>query len=80
MSFYPANWTSNNHSTPYTNVPPQDRPLVQNCSPYNLQAFSAAGCQISMCDGSVRTVTTSISSTVWFAAVWPDDGQVVGDW
>src|SRR5262249_17036966 len=80
MSFFPANWTSNNHSTPFTAVPPQDRPTVANCSPYNLQSFSAAGCQVSMCDGSVRTVPTSISSTVWFAAIWPDDGQVLGDW
>jgi hypothetical protein len=53
---------------------------VANCSPYNLQAFSLAGCQVSMCDGSVRTVPSSISSTVWFAAIWPDDGQPVGDW
>jgi prepilin-type N-terminal cleavage/methylation domain-containing protein len=80
MSFYPANWTSNNKSTPLTTAPPQDRPLVANCSPYNIQAMSASGCQISMCDGSVRSVTTNISSTVWFAAVWPDDGQVAGDW
>jgi prepilin-type N-terminal cleavage/methylation domain-containing protein len=81
MSFYPANWASNNHSTPFMTAPPQDRPLVENCSPYNIQAFSATGCQISMCDGSVRSVKTSISSTVWFAAVWPDDGQVLpGDW
>jgi prepilin-type N-terminal cleavage/methylation domain-containing protein len=80
MSFFPANWVSNNQSTPFTAVPPQDRPTVANCSPYNLQSFSAAGCQVSMCDGSVRTVPTSISSTVWFAAIWPDDGQVPGDW
>jgi prepilin-type N-terminal cleavage/methylation domain-containing protein len=80
MSFFPANWTSNNHSTPFLAVPPQDRPLPENCSPYNLQAFTAAGCQVSMCDGSVRTVTTSISPTVWFAAIWPDDGQPLGDW
>ena len=80
MSFFPANWTSNNRSTPYTAVPPQNRPTVTNCSPYNLQSFSAAGCQVAMCDGSVRTVTTSISSTVWFAAIWPDDGLVPGDW
>jgi prepilin-type N-terminal cleavage/methylation domain-containing protein len=80
MSFYPANWTSNNHSSPLTTAPPQDRPTVADCSPYNIQAFSSSGCQISMCDGSVRTVTTSISSTVWFAAVWPDDGQVAGEW
>ncbi|HEY1378381.1 MAG TPA: DUF1559 domain-containing protein [Gemmataceae bacterium] len=80
MSFFPANWTSNNHSTPFTAVPPQNAPLVANCSPYNLQSFSNSGCQVSMCDGSVRSVTTSISSVVWFAAVWPDDGQVLGDW
>ena len=46
MSFFPANWTSNNKSTPYTAVPPQNRPTVANCSPHNLQAFTAAGCQI----------------------------------
>jgi prepilin-type N-terminal cleavage/methylation domain-containing protein len=80
MSFFPANWTSNNKSTPFTAVPPQTQPTVANCSPYNLQAFTTSGCQISMCDGSVRTVPTSISSTVWFAAIWPDDGLVLGDW
>jgi prepilin-type N-terminal cleavage/methylation domain-containing protein len=80
MSFFPANWTSNNRSTPFTAVPPQNKPTVANCSPYNLQSFSAGGCQVGLCDGSVRTVQTSISSTVWFAAIWPDDGQVLGDW
>jgi prepilin-type N-terminal cleavage/methylation domain-containing protein len=80
MSFFPANWTSNNQSSPFTAAPPQNRPLPQNCSPYNLQAFSDSGCQVSLCDGSVRSVKTSISSTVWFAAIWPDDGNVLGDW
>jgi prepilin-type N-terminal cleavage/methylation domain-containing protein len=81
MAFFPANWTSNNRSTPFTAVPPQNRPTVANCSPYNLQSFTDSGCQVSMCDGSVRSVRTSISSTVWFAAIWPDDGQILGgDW
>ncbi|HVK08028.1 MAG TPA: DUF1559 domain-containing protein [Gemmataceae bacterium] len=81
MAFFPTNWNSNNKSLPYTSAPPQNRPLVANCSPYNLQAFTAAGCQIGMCDGSVRSVKTSISSVVWFAVVWPDDGQAIsGDW
>jgi prepilin-type N-terminal cleavage/methylation domain-containing protein len=81
MSFFPANWTSNNASTPYTAVPPQMMPTVANCSPYNLQAFSVSGCQVSMCDGSVRSVKSSISSTIWFAAIWPDDGNPLpGDW
>jgi len=81
MSFFPANWTSNNMSTPYTAVPPQNMPTVATCSPYNLQSFSVTGCQVSMCDGSVRSVKSSINSNVWFAASWPDDGQVLpGDW
>src|SRR5262249_22855035 len=81
MAFFPTNWDSNNKSMPFTSVPPQNKPLVANCSPYNMQAFTAGGCQISMCDGSVRSVKSSINSTVWFAVVWPDDGQVVpGDW
>ena len=80
MSFFPTNWVSNDKSTPFTTVPPQDQPAVANCSPYNLQAFSTSGCQISMCDGSVRTVPTSISSTVWFAAIWPDDGLILEAW
>jgi prepilin-type N-terminal cleavage/methylation domain-containing protein len=79
MAFFPANWTSNNYSTPYVAAPPQNMPLVANCSPYNLQAFTTSGCQISMCDGSVRNVHTSISSIVWFAAIWPDDGETLGD-
>jgi prepilin-type N-terminal cleavage/methylation domain-containing protein len=81
MSFFPCNWTTNNVSTPITTVPPQMMPTVANCSPYNLQAFSVSGCQVSMCDGSVRSVKSSINSTVWYAACWPDDGQVLpGDW
>jgi hypothetical protein len=27
----------------------------------------------------VRTVQSSVSSTVWYAVIWPDDGEVVGD-
>jgi prepilin-type N-terminal cleavage/methylation domain-containing protein len=78
MSFFPVNWTTNNISTPFTTVPPQNQPSVANCSPYNLQAFTYAGCQISMCDGSVRNLKTSISSTVWYAICWPNDGIAVG--
>lgn len=80
MAFFPANWTSNNMSTPFTAAPPQNKPLVANCSPYNLQSFSNSGCQVSMCDGSVRNVNTSINALVWFAAIWPDDGEPLGDW
>ena len=84
MSFFAPNWTSvnyNNNNTPKTAAPPQNMPSVANCNPYNVQAFTAAGCLVGLCDGSVRAVSASISSTTWYSAIWPNDGQVLGsDW
>jgi len=77
MSFFAPNWTS----TGLTASPPQVKPLIPACNPYNVQGFSVSGCQVSMCDGSVRTVSPSVSSTTWYAAIWPNDGIVLGsDW
>jgi prepilin-type N-terminal cleavage/methylation domain-containing protein len=84
MAFFAPNWTStnyNNNLTPKTAVPPQNQPTVANCSPYNLQAFSPAGCQVVLGERHVRTVSTSISSTTWYAAIWPNDNIPLGsDW
>ncbi len=64
-----------------TTVPPQNKPTVSSCNPDNVQAMSAAGCMIGMCDGSVRNVTTSISPSTWYRATWPQDGLPMGsDW
>jgi prepilin-type N-terminal cleavage/methylation domain-containing protein len=77
MSFFAPNWTS----TGTTASPPQVKPSIAACNPYNVQGFTIAGCQVSMCDGSVRTVSPEVSSSTWYAAIWPNDGLVLGpDW
>ena len=77
MSFFAPNWTS----TGLTASPPQVKPSIASCNPYNIQGFSLSGCQVSMCDGSVRTVPPGVSSTTWYAAIWPNDGIELGaDW
>ena len=43
--------------------------------------FSPAGIMVSMMDGSVRLVTTSVSQNTWSYALWPSDGIPLGpDW
>lgn len=62
-------------------VTPQLQPTMANCQAYNLQAMSAGGVQVGLCDGSVRNVSTSISGTTWARAIYPNDGLVLGsDW
>ena len=72
-------WTG---TSPNPGAPvPQNAPTVANCNPQNAQAMDASGCMVAMLDGSVRTVSTSISPTTWFAILWYDDGFVLGsDW
>jgi len=60
---------------------PQVAPPTVACDPSRLQTFSAGGIQVLLMDGSVRTVTPSISQSTWTFAILPDDGQVLGsDW
>jgi prepilin-type N-terminal cleavage/methylation domain-containing protein len=60
---------------------PQLMPTVADCDPRNLQALDPGGCLVSMFDGSVRTVGPSVNGTTWYAAIWPQDGAVLGpDW
>ncbi|WP_246524784.1 DUF1559 family PulG-like putative transporter [Gemmata palustris] len=59
----------------FTTQPPQtalwDRP----------NAYNASGVQVAMLDGSVRSVTTSITPATWYTANHPSDGGVLGsDW
>jgi hypothetical protein len=59
---------------------PQSAPKVADCNPYLLQATDG-GCQVGLMDGSVRTVSPSVSGTSWVRAIWPRDGMVIGsDW
>jgi prepilin-type N-terminal cleavage/methylation domain-containing protein len=60
---------------PFSSNPPQsaqyDRP----------NSFSAAGVQVAMCDGSVRTVSRSVSPNTWYLANHPSDGAPLpSDW
>jgi hypothetical protein len=55
-------------------------PAAQQCRPTPLMAhaFSAAGLEVALSDGSVRTLTPQISPHTWNVAVQPNDGQVLG--
>ncbi|MCI0705142.1 MAG: DUF1559 domain-containing protein [Planctomycetia bacterium] len=59
---------------------PQNVPTPAACNPYFVQAMDASGCVIGLMDGSVRTVSTSVSGTTWVRAIWPRDGFPLGDW
>jgi hypothetical protein len=63
-------------------TPPQASPNWQTgCDPCQLQAMTSAGILVGMCDGSGRTVSTSISAQTWAYAICPTDGQPLGgDW
>jgi hypothetical protein len=52
-----------------------------NCSQYFLQGFNAAGAQVGMGDGSVRTVTPAVSSATWITVTNPQSTTPAGsDW
>jgi prepilin-type N-terminal cleavage/methylation domain-containing protein len=67
---------------PWSFMPlPQDKPAPHLCDPARLQSLSAGGIMVGMGDGSVRSVSTSISQRTWGLAVDPNDGLVLGtDW
>jgi prepilin-type N-terminal cleavage/methylation domain-containing protein len=57
------------------------QPPVTRHSCYVSQAFTPAGCQVGMVDGSVHVVHPGISGTTWWRLLLPDDGLPVGtDW
>jgi hypothetical protein len=52
-----------------------------NCNVYLAQTPHPGGMQTALADGSVRTVSGSISGATWWAAVTPSRGEVLGsDW
>ena len=56
----------------------QVTPTQANCDRHLATAFSAGGIMVSMGDGSVRSVTSNVSSATWGQAVDPADGGVLG--
>lgn len=62
-------------------VPFQPTPIQNLCNPQLLQSFSPGGINVAMGDGSVRLVSTGVSSITWGRAIDPQDGGVLGpDW
>jgi prepilin-type N-terminal cleavage/methylation domain-containing protein len=58
--------------------PPQPRPIPSQQNIFNIYPFNAASIvNAAMCDGSVRTISTSVSVQAWSAAVTPHGGEVV---
>ncbi|QVL33023.1 DUF1559 domain-containing protein [Telmatocola sphagniphila] len=79
--YFDTRLMSNTSVNPPTATPPQSQPSIAACNPYYVQALDASGCMTGMCDGSVRTVSTNVSPTTWYAALWPTDGLILGsDW
>jgi hypothetical protein len=60
----------------------QVQPAQKDCNPsYTPQAFATYGINVSLFDGSVRMVSSSISTRTWGLAQQPNDGIPLGpDW
>jgi prepilin-type N-terminal cleavage/methylation domain-containing protein len=59
----------------------QPTPFLGNCDPFRAVTPHTAAMTVCMCDGSVRTVSPSISPQTWWYALTPTGGEVLGsDW
>ena len=58
--------------------PPRRRLIPSQQNFYNLYEMSPGGVQCLMGDGSVRTISSSITIPAWSAAVTPDGGEALG--
>src|SRR5205823_2913171 len=56
-------------------------PFLGNCDPTRASTGHASGMLVCLADGSVRTLSPSMSGKTWWAAVTPSDSDVLGsDW
>lgn len=62
------------------NSPPQIQPIPWNtaCDPTRPQTSHTGAAPMVMGDGSVRTVSGTVSQTTWISAITPDDGVPLG--
>ena len=58
-------------------MPPKPRRPPHQQGWYNLYPLSSAGIQALMGDGSVRSISTSVSLASWSAAVTPTGGESI---
>lgn len=59
--------------------PPQANVRDDNCEPYMATAFTSAGCQVAMGDGSVRNVSQTINRVTWVSSLILNDGTPLGE-
>jgi len=65
---------------PYSNTACQT-PTANCCNNLTVQTGHSAGINITLCDGSVRTLRAGMTLDTWRALLLPNDGKVVpGDW
>lgn len=73
--------TSKNYGKSVYLLPIQPKPSKQACDPQRLQACTAGGMLAVMMDGSVRNISTSVTTDTLARAFIPNDGLVLGnDW
>jgi prepilin-type N-terminal cleavage/methylation domain-containing protein len=59
----------------------QDHPLPRACDNWRAQSGHTHGMNVALMDGSVRTVSSTVSQRTWDAALLPRDGMTLGpDW
>jgi len=56
----------------------QERPAVGKCDGTIPQGFSSGGIQVLLGDGSVRSITSAVSTSTWAGAITPNGGEVLG--
>ncbi len=66
---------------PVPTVTFQTAPRIEDCDHRQLQASQPSGLLVALADGSVRTISSTISNTTFWASVTPAGGEVLGnDW
>jgi prepilin-type N-terminal cleavage/methylation domain-containing protein len=76
-----ANQGAPNAIGPQSRFQVQPTPFLGNCDPTRAATAHAAGIQVGLVDGSVRTLASSLSGATWAAAVTRAGGELLGsDW
>ena len=61
--------------------PPQASPRMDECNPLTTQSAPPGTMNILLADGSVHSVSPTISTTTWTTLILPSDGEIRGsDW
>ena len=66
-----------NYTNPASTYTPQVKPDPMNCNPLAVQGFTTGGIVVGVLDGGVRTISSSVDATLWFAYNDPNDGTTI---